>query len=147
MKPREWFEKHLKMYANDPEYELEGIILEITEQISKELEKQKLTRTELARRLGVSNAYVSKVLNGMPNLTLAKMVEISKAIGSKLKVEFIPGKRASAMLLIDRIPSGLADLRRYDEPTFRRKGIELPLKGASAEGEVEKFEKRTPHRR
>ena len=90
MRPREWFQQHLKKYANDPEYELEGVILEITEQIARELAKQKVTRAELAKRLGVSKPYVSKVLNGMPNLTLAKMVQISRALGCKFKVEISP---------------------------------------------------------
>jgi len=40
--------------------------------------------------------------------------------------------------LIDRIPSGAADLQRLDQPTYLRRGVELPLNPVRAESQSEK---------
>jgi len=47
--------------------------------------------------------------------------------------------------LIDRIPSGPADLQRYDEPTYMRRGVELPMNPLRPhEAEKEKIDKSDP---
>jgi cell division protein FtsZ len=47
--------------------------------------------------------------------------------------------------LIDRIPSGPADLQRYDEPTYMRRGVELPLNPLRThESDKEKIDKSDP---
>ena len=47
--------------------------------------------------------------------------------------------------LIDRIPSGPADLQRYDEPTYMRRGVELPMSPLRAhDPEKEKIDKSDP---
>jgi cell division protein FtsZ len=47
--------------------------------------------------------------------------------------------------LIDRIPSGPADLQRYDEPTYLRQGVELPMNPARPyETDKEKIDKSDP---
>jgi len=47
--------------------------------------------------------------------------------------------------LIDRIPSGPADLQRYDEPTYMRRGVELPTSSLRVhESEKEKIDKSDP---
>lgn len=63
------------------------------------------------------------------------------ATGFNKKVAVAQPKPKPAASLVDRIPSGPADLQKYDEPTFRRKGIELPLNPARAEEEKEEREK------
>jgi transcriptional regulator with XRE-family HTH domain len=46
-----------------------------------------MTRVELARRLGASPAYVTKILRGKVNFTLATMVRLSRAVGGELHVQ------------------------------------------------------------
>jgi len=47
--------------------------------------------------------------------------------------------------LIDRIPSGPADLQRYDEPTYMRRGVELPMSPLRPhEADKEKIDKSDP---
>ncbi|MGH2567687.1 MAG: hypothetical protein ACRDGA_05065, partial [Bacteroidota bacterium] len=53
-----------------------------------------------------------------------------------------------ASKLIDRIPVGPSDLQKLDEPTYMRRGVELPLnpvRGESKE-EKEKIDKADPDR-
>ncbi|HXG00490.1 MAG TPA: cell division protein FtsZ [Bacteroidota bacterium] len=50
-----------------------------------------------------------------------------------------------AAKLIDRIPVGPADLQKLDEPTYMRRGVELPLNPVRAENQgKEKIEKADP---
>lgn len=45
------------------------------------MNENKLSRTQLAKRLGVSKGYVSQILNGDFNHKLSKLVDLSLAIG------------------------------------------------------------------
>ena len=57
----------------------------------------------------------------------------------------MPTTRPTARL-IDRIPVGPTDLQKLDEPTYMRRGVELPLNAARSESqqEKEKIEKSDP---
>jgi len=62
------------------EYWVAGAILEFTESLTVVMEAQGVTRAELARRLGVSAAYVTKMLRGNANFTLRSMVRAARAL-------------------------------------------------------------------
>ena len=66
------------------EYKLEALLLTINERIAEELNRQKLNYSDFARLLRVSQPYVSKLMNGKPNLTLKSLAQIA----SKLNLEF-----------------------------------------------------------
>ena len=73
---------------NDPEFRRllaqEELILEVTETICNILEKEKISRKELAERLGKSKGFVSQLLNGGRNLTLRTVADILHALGYKV---------------------------------------------------------------
>lgn len=83
---QEWFREQLRTYEKEPEFILDGILLDINETICSELEKKGMSRKEFARRLNVSPAYVTKLLRGDPNLTLRSLINISQAPGLSLDV-------------------------------------------------------------
>lgn len=83
---KERFEK----LKDDAGYRLEGVIYDFTEQICNLMEKQKITRTELAKRLGVSPPFITKLLNGNPNLTLKTMMNIATVLKSNLNIQIQP---------------------------------------------------------
>ena len=64
----------------NPEYAREAakgdLIMEVTESICEILEKEKITRKELASRLNKTKGYVSQLLNGDRNMTLGTLAEI-----------------------------------------------------------------------
>jgi transcriptional regulator with XRE-family HTH domain len=60
--------------------------LEVTELFCELMEKENVTRAELARRLGVSSAYVTKVLRGQSNLTLKTVSDFLFALGRSARV-------------------------------------------------------------
>jgi transcriptional regulator with XRE-family HTH domain len=75
---------------HDPEYRAEVLKLGFAEQVWKLMEQQNLSRAELARRLGTSRAYVTKVLQTTANLTLASMAKIALALHAQVSLELRP---------------------------------------------------------
>ena len=73
---------------NDPEFRKllaqEELILEVTEIICDLLENEKISRKELADRLGKSKGFISQLLNGGRNLTLRTVADILHVLGYKV---------------------------------------------------------------
>jgi transcriptional regulator with XRE-family HTH domain len=68
------------------DYWVAGTILEFTESLVREMERQGVTRSELARRIGATPAYVTKILRGKANFTLETMVRLARALGADLHI-------------------------------------------------------------
>ena len=80
---QEWFKE--KMDAIPPEIVSEvQLSADIIARIDAILKKKKMTQRDLARKLGRSEALVSRWTTGFPNLTLKSIAEISTALGTPL---------------------------------------------------------------
>lgn len=64
--------------------------VDVTEQISLLLEQRRLTRAELARRLGVTRASVTQALTGSRNLSLNTLADMADALHLDVKVALQP---------------------------------------------------------
>jgi transcriptional regulator with XRE-family HTH domain len=75
----------LDEYLEDEEFRRlfaqEDLILEVTETICELLENEKISRKELADRLGKTKGFVSQLLNGGRNLTLRTVADILHVLG------------------------------------------------------------------
>ena len=71
------------------EYRQEELALDIAMHVNKRLKHLELTRSDLARRMGVSPAYVTQLLGGKPNMTLSTMVRLADALKLGLNVRFV----------------------------------------------------------
>jgi len=80
------YREFIEQAEGSPEYWIEGAILEFTEELSRAMASEKISRAELARRIGASPAYITKVLRGNANFTLASMVKLSRALGHELRL-------------------------------------------------------------
>ncbi len=78
-----------KELLEGPEYLLTGYQNEIFRQLSAYMEKHQMSQKDLAEKLGVSNAYVSQILNGNFNFTLKKLIELGLFIGKVPNIEFL----------------------------------------------------------
>jgi transcriptional regulator with XRE-family HTH domain len=85
-----WASRELSQYRNDPEFELEALLLDINEQILERIDAIGWRRTDLARSLGVSKAFVTKILGGNANLTLATLVKLTNVLGLKVRLDLVP---------------------------------------------------------
>ena len=82
-----WEQRFREMYEgieDDPDYLAAERAQEIIEVICQRMRELGLSQTELARRIGTSQAYVAKVLNHHPNMTLRSMVMLAEGLGLRL---------------------------------------------------------------
>src|SRR6266404_5150656 len=62
---------------------------DISDQIHALMERQNVKPSELARRLGKSRAYITKLLQGNANFTIDSLVQIARALGCRYTPLFI----------------------------------------------------------
>lgn len=86
------FQERLNDVKQRDEYHIEKAKLEFSSLIFEAMEREKINQNELADRIGSSRQYVSKVLHGFSNLTIASMVKIARALNMKLDIRFIDGE-------------------------------------------------------
>lgn len=67
-------------------YHVEGAKLDFAIQLGRILDAIGMSRSDLAVKLGKTRSYVTKIMRGDANLTLASMVSLSKAVGGSLSV-------------------------------------------------------------
>jgi len=72
------------------EYSLERLLLDINEQLCALMSKQGVSRSELADRLHVSRAWITKLLRGNQNLTFRSLVAVAHELGSRVEMRFVP---------------------------------------------------------
>lgn len=68
-------------------YAREELIFNVTDDILIIMEDNKITKQELARRLGKSKSFVTQVLSGARNMTLGTLSDICFALGFKPEVK------------------------------------------------------------
>jgi transcriptional regulator with XRE-family HTH domain len=86
----ERWDRMFKEAEQTVDYWLEGAILEFTIGLGRLMDEQGVSRAELARRLGTSRAYVTKLLGGNANFTLETMTKVAMALGSAVHVHVAP---------------------------------------------------------
>lgn len=84
----------LRARRETPEYFVGKLKVDFAEAVSRQLEKTNISRAELAKRLGTSRAYVTKMLNEVllagPNLTMESMVKLAFALGAQIEPRLVP---------------------------------------------------------
>ena len=97
-----------------PSFEAERLILSTTEVILELMEKEKMTRVELAKRIGKSKGHISQLLNGRRNMTLKTLAEIVYALNARvsLNTEELSG---------NQMEDKGSPLHRYHLEGFRKK--------------------------
>jgi ribosome-binding protein aMBF1 (putative translation factor) len=74
------------------DYWVAGAENAFTEELARAMDEQDVSRTELARRIGTSPAYITKVLRGNANFTLTTMTKLALAVGMQLRVRLEPAE-------------------------------------------------------
>ncbi len=71
-------------------YWIETAILEFTEEITARMDSLGVKKTELADRLKVQPAFITKLLSGANNFTIETMVKTSRALDADLRIHLQP---------------------------------------------------------
>ncbi|MEI9919003.1 MAG: helix-turn-helix transcriptional regulator [Bacteroidota bacterium] len=79
-----------KEILKSPEYWFEEAQNELYRQLTAYMQREKITQTELAEKLGVTKGYVSQILNGNFNYTLKKLIELSLSIDLAPTINYHP---------------------------------------------------------
>lgn len=78
-----WFKEKLKKVSPEIKMEMQ-LSAEIIAKIDSILKEKNITQRELAKKMGKSEAVVSRWTTGFPNLTLRSIAELSVALGEPL---------------------------------------------------------------
>ncbi|MFW6118996.1 MAG: helix-turn-helix domain-containing protein [Planctomycetota bacterium] len=82
-------------FKDDPVYRAECLYNDITAQILDHMRANDISRAELARRMNVSEAYVSRLFGETRNFTLETLGKLAVALGIELDIRL--RKERSAM--------------------------------------------------
>jgi transcriptional regulator with XRE-family HTH domain len=80
------------------EFAEEALIVDAAEQIWAAMTSAKVTKSEIAERLGKSKAFISQMLNGSRNMTLRSLADISHCIGYRVNLSLERQDAADAWL-------------------------------------------------
>ena len=113
----------------------EELILEVTEAVSAVMEKEHISKAQLAKRLGKTKGFISQLLSGGRNLTLRTLAGLVDALGYRVVIRV--SKDHDGMSVISESP----DLRvnnieacsaLWDQsPTWRESDFSVPLRDSA----------------
>jgi transcriptional regulator with XRE-family HTH domain len=72
------------------EYWTETAISDFTEELCRLMNEKGVSRSELALRIDHSQAYITKVLRGNVNFTLATMTKLARALDAVVRIHLAP---------------------------------------------------------
>jgi transcriptional regulator with XRE-family HTH domain len=90
---RERYAKLFKKSEAHVDYWLATPVVEFIEDLDRLMKEKKVSRAELARRIGSSRAYITKLMGGGANFTLQTMVKLAMALDGAVHIH-ISDKRA-----------------------------------------------------
>ena len=89
----ERYGKLFKEAETHVDYWMAGPVIEFTEDLCRIMKEKRVSRAELARRIGTSRAYITRLLGGGANFTLLTMVKLAMALDGAVHIH-ISDKRA-----------------------------------------------------
>jgi transcriptional regulator with XRE-family HTH domain len=84
------FEQHMTAAQQRPAYWSYLMTLEFIDALVAEMDVKGVSGAELARRMGTSRAWVSRVLAGECNLTAATMGKLAFALDMRVTTQIVP---------------------------------------------------------
>ena len=89
------FQNMLERSKKRDQFWVETAILEFTEEMAARMDQLKVTNSQLAERLNVNPAFVTKLLRGKNNFTIETMVKLSRVLDAELRVHMQPAGTVS----------------------------------------------------
>jgi transcriptional regulator with XRE-family HTH domain len=102
------------MQLEDPKlWNQENLIVEVTEALARAMNQRKITKAQLAEKLGCSRARVTQVLGGGKNLTLRTLADFMLALDFDIEIDLLD-RRCTA----EGTPA-VTDLLAFTPPRWR----------------------------
>lgn len=93
---RDGFSRRTVEARASSEYKVEEVIDSVTEDIVDRMLELGMTRKDLADRLDVSPARITRLLRGLNNFTVKTLVDVSRALECDLSVALVPHQAGSS---------------------------------------------------
>jgi len=90
MRERPFIEEKIEEFRDHPDFVAHQVLLDLNEQILARMNELGLRNKDLADLLGVARSYVSRLLDGRPNLTIRSLAAIAIALDVQLTVSLQP---------------------------------------------------------
>lgn len=82
-----WFSETFDTFQFDPDFIEEGIQLEFCEEMLRVMEAKDITLSDLASKVGYSEAILKKVLSGKVRLSVKLMSKIAASLRCKITIK------------------------------------------------------------
>jgi len=102
--PERLFKNLLRKYENTVDFRLEVLINDLTEKLCVRMKENGITRSELAEKMNVTPAAVTKILRGNNNFTLRTLLILSDAVDARMMIDILPKKESSVKVPTFRYP-------------------------------------------
>lgn len=109
-----WFKDMLDQARDTLEFKLETLEIVLTERILEIMEQKNISRSELAEKLNVSRAAVTKLLKDGSNLTLKRLIGIAFALESEIEIKIEPRQVRRIVYSMDMDFASGSDSNIYD---------------------------------
>ena len=76
-------DSYLEEHSDDPELLAESLAIDLMEDVVRLLQVKGISRSDLSGLMNVSRAYVTRLLNSPPNLTLMSVARLSIALNAR----------------------------------------------------------------
>jgi len=85
-----WFKNEFEEAKDSVEFKLEHTEILLTEKILERMTECGISRSDLAKKMKTSKAYISKLFNNGSNMTLKSMLALAEAVGCSLSIDLLP---------------------------------------------------------
>jgi transcriptional regulator with XRE-family HTH domain len=82
--------------AATPEGQAEHVAVAFLVQVNARMQAQGVSNIELARRMGTSPAYITRLFRGSANLSVQTMTKLAQAVNSTLSLELVANDEPEA---------------------------------------------------
>lgn len=93
MENNTWFKDMIDESRDTLEFRLEALEIKVTERILEIMEEKNISRSDLAEKLSVSRAAITKLFRDGSNMTLKRLLGIACALDSEIDIVIEPLKK------------------------------------------------------
>ena len=110
------FNKNLKKARKIAAYYEEDMLLDVSARIIDVMESGKITRSNLAKNMDVSPAYITKILRGHANMSIGTLSKVAFALDLKWECILIPQNAKIGIYSLDH-ESGTSQVCKVETTT------------------------------
>jgi len=142
MSAKTWFQQKLNALKDSFDFRLETQLYDLTEKICRKMDEKGINRTQLANRLDVTPAAITKILKGNSNFTLKTLLSLADALEMDLKIEFEEKNLQNYQIILKS-----ASICRFEELRPVGSGSMSHILGTSSTNPFPELEKKDPERK